>query len=355
MNMRTPTFMLALVLAALAGWALLVNVDERRVEQRTDVAEVVRQPIALDETVPVLRSPESTEEPIGEPGEVPDWTRRFHESTDDFALAGELASAALNGDGQAQYRLGKVLLRCEVYERILASYTDGTVAERVEFHLSNGRFAEQGRSEFRRGASRCARLLTEDPLADYDLPEEARDFRYWDDKAIESGDPLALMNRAFRSATDHRRSDDADKERAFREGLLSDVRRTVFSGDGAALYVLGGMFSHPSLVAAPDHGYAWIVAACESGFDCSNANPEVGAGCVERGTCAPGQTFLDVLQRDLGAGKYGAVYANAQDIQYKIRTNDWDGLQRYLQLKDSTRTHRAEAVRLRTVSASSTT
>jgi TPR repeat protein len=334
MNARPAAFMLVFALATFVGWALLVDVDERPAERQIDVVAATHRPVVGDEAVPVRREPESAEEPRSEPPAAPDWTRSFHESTDDFALAGELASAALNGDGRAQYRLGGVLLRCEVYKRILAAYTEGTVAERVEFHLSNGTLAEQGRSEFRRGALRCARLVTEDPFGDYDLPQEARDFRYWDRKAVETGDPLALMNRAFRSATDHRRSDDADTERAFRDGLLSDVRRAVFAGDGAALYVLGGMFSHPSLAAVPDHGYSWIVAACESGYDCSNANPDVGAGCVERGTCEPGQTFLDILQRDLGAGKYGAIYANAQDIRYKISSNDWDGLQQYLQVKD---------------------
>jgi hypothetical protein len=336
MKIRSAALLFALALAGFAGWTLFVVVPERPAEHATRVAAVVAETTALHEPVPVLgQAASGSGSGSGvEPVQTRNWARSFRESTDDLLLARELASAAVNGDGRAQYRLGRLLLNCEVYKRILAPYSEGGVAERIEFHLANSTFAEQSRAEFRRGALRCSRLFTEDPFADYDLPEEARDFRHWEYQAVESGDPLAVVNRALRSATDHTRSDDAEKERAFRASLLSDVRQVALYGDGAALYALGGMFSHPSVAADPEDGYAWIVAACESGYDCSNLNPDVGAGCVERGTCEPGQTFLDVLQRDLGAGKYAAIYANAQDIQFKIRTNDWDGLQQYLEVKD---------------------
>jgi hypothetical protein len=330
---RSVIFMLVLVGAAVAGWALFQRGGAPPQRERTAVAPAVHEAVSVREPASGPSLPEPAEVGSGEPVQAAHWTRRYHESTDDFSLARDLAAAAVNDDGQAQDLLGRLLLRCEVYKRILAPYTEGSVAERVEFHLASSTFAEQGRSEFRRGALRCGRLFTEDPFAGYGLTEEAKDFRYWAEKAVESGDALAVINNAFRSATDQRETEDLDEARAFRDSLLSDVRRVVFSGNGAALYVLGGMFSHPSIGAVPDDGYAWIVAACESGYDCSNANPDVGAGCVERATCEPGQTFLDVLQRDLGAGKYAAIYANAQDIQYKIKTNDWDGLQQYLRLK----------------------
>jgi hypothetical protein len=46
-----------------------------------------------------------------------------------------------------------------------------------------------------------------------------------------------------------------------------------------------------------------------------------------------GFTFQDMIQRDLGSVRYAAVYANAQDILYKTRSGDWDGLQQYLKIK----------------------
>ena len=68
----------------------------------------------------------------------------------------------------------------------------------------------------------------------------------------------------------------ANEDRAFRARLLSDVRiEQCFPEIGAGLYVLGGMFSHPSIVAAPD---AWLRldrrGLRKLGYDCSNANPD---------------------------------------------------------------------------------
>jgi hypothetical protein len=268
-------------------------------------------------------------------GYTQDWALAVHASADDFLLVQELANAALMGDSRAEYFLAEVLLRCEVQKRTLAPFGAGTVAERVELYLADQRNAsERSRSTFRREALRCARVFAENPLAAYELPEDARDFRYWSARALASGDPLAVMNRAYRSVADRRNAGGPEEARAFRNALLKDVRTAVFSGDGAALFAVGGLFADPSLVDDPLHGYAWQVAACESGHDCSKGNPYIGFGCIEEGTCVAGETWTDVLERDLGAAKYAAVYASAQDIQYKIRTNDWDGLQQYLQLRD---------------------
>jgi hypothetical protein len=339
MKARSIIAILVLGLAAVAAWAVFIDAEAPPPDPVTRA--VVRRPLAAADheriaAPPAERSPEPSRAPL-DPSRaavrVEEWTRRYHESNDDFALARELAAAAIDGDAHAKYRLGRLLLRCEAYKRILAPHTEGSVADRVEFHLASGNFSEVGRNLFRREALRCGRLFTDDPMADYDLPDEARDFRYWTQEAVAAGDPLAVMERAFRTATDQRDTDDAEQRQAFRERLLNDVRLVAFSGNGAALYQLGGMLSHPSVAADPEDGYAWIVAACEGGYDCTNENPDVGSGCVARGTCEAAQTFVDVLQRDLGAGKFGTIYAKAQDIQYKIKANDWEGLQQYLELK----------------------
>jgi hypothetical protein len=47
-----------------------------------------------------------------------------------------------------------------------------------------------------------------------------------------------------------------------------------------------------------------------------------------------GFSHTDMLQRDLGAAKYARIYAQAQDIRYKLETDDWDGLQQYVQIEE---------------------
>jgi hypothetical protein len=322
-----PMLVALLPLSAVAAYVLFVQSDS---VERMSATNIGLANHALNQgdakfVAPVL-SPDSSARPR-------DWMHSYHESTDDYSLAQELAKAASIGDGRADYLLGEVLLRCEMYRRILLPYTEGTVAERVEFHLANSNLPNGPRKLFRQGALRCEQLFSEDPFEGYDLPEEAREFRYWTDRAVDAGDPLAVMNRTAREAVGRSPTDDPAEERAFRDSVLRNVRLAVFSDDSAALFAVGGLFSHPSIVADPHYGYAWLVAACDTGYDCSRANPNLGFGCVEDGTCNAGQTLLDTMQRDFGPTKYAEIYANAQDIQYKIDTNDWDGLQKYLEIK----------------------
>ena len=329
-----------LMVTGIASWVLF-GADE---EPRQVNAPVIEVPVVMPSENNSADSggrapPESSglpaflEDTVARTADI-DWLRRYHESTDDFALAHDLAEAALSGNSRAQYLLGEVLLRCEIVERTLAPYAEGTVAERVERHLgSQPHGLEHSRNKFRREALRCAKLFSENPLADYDLPEEANDFRYWSRLAVASQDPIAIMDRAFQTVANSPATRDAEQDRVFQEALLADVRIAVSSGDPAALFKVGGLLSYPSVGASTEQGYAWQVAACEAGYDCSLANPDWGFDCVESGACLAGETWLDTLQRDLGAVKYAELYAQAQDIQYKIKARDWDGLQQYLKIQ----------------------
>ena len=329
------------VAATLALTTLLVN-DENptpspRVPQR-GVTPETRDAAATPDTQGAGAAPVESIEVVdaaaGTLSKHRDWLRGFNESMDNFALAQELVVAGKSGDARAQLVLGRVLLECEIFKRSIAQYKQGTLAERAEDELATRPYvSDRSRRNLLRQVPRCERLLAEDPFAGHDLPDEARGYRYWANRALESGDPLAVMERAVRSVAERGATSEAAKDSAFRANLLSDLRHVAFSGDAVALFSVGGVLSHPSVVADPTYGYAWQVAACEMGYDCSKQNPAVGFGCTEDGTCDAGETFLDVMQRDLGAVKFAEIYASAQDIEYRITTNDWDGLQKYVQIE----------------------
>jgi hypothetical protein len=334
--MRARALVMAMVLL-LTGIASLLLVAERREPERNDA-------LGVDSAVPTLReegnpAPAAPAPPEPREAEAPeratiDWMRRYHDSTDDFALARDLVNAALHGSSRAAYALRGVLLRCELQKRTLSPYPAESLAARLELHLATLPNAPDWiRAKRRREALRCERLVSEDPFEGYEVPEEARDFRYWSELALASRDALAVMDHAYGLVASRPSSDDAPKDREFREALTADVRVAVSSRDPAALFAVGGVFSNPSVVANPEGGYAWQVAACELGFDCLLAKPDWGFGCVESGACLPGQTWLDNMQRDLGPVKYAEIYAKSQDIRYKLETGDWDGLQQYLQIK----------------------
>lgn len=334
MNRRLVVVLL--VIALMVGVAVLLA--ERNDEVPVELATARPAPTELESTVadesvaPLVEPlPSNTKaESLGDQN----WLRRRRESADDFAFAVELAAAAMRGDARAHYVLGEVLLKCEVSKRTLAPYKDGTVADRMERYLTENNIAlENSRQMLRAEAARCARLFSDDPFVQFDLPREARDFRWWSKRAVDMGDPIAVMDRTLGLAAGRGAEDDDDSGRELRQALLTDVHVAVASREPAALFMVGTLLSQPAITTSIDVGLAWQVAACTAGYDCSNANPDFGFGCIPEGTCVAGLSYTDIIQRDLGAAKYADIYADAQDIQYKVSTNDWQGLQRYLEIK----------------------
>lgn len=274
------------------------------------------------------------ESPTVLPVEKIDWMTQYHQTEDLYAFATDAARAAVEGDARAQYALSQALLNCDAQVKMLGGPSGSSgVPQAIEDHLTRVKgVLEQDRVSFRRNALRCERFFNENALENLSLAGEARSYRYWFDKAVDAGDPLALMERASRTALRDRAADDAATE--VRQAVLDDVRVAVESREGAALARVGWLYTQAALVGDNNkQGFAWLVAACAAGYDCSNTNPEIGRGCAEAGTCQPGQSILDVLQRDLGSSQYAAVYASGQDILYKVRAGDWAGLQQYLEMR----------------------
>jgi hypothetical protein len=322
---------LTLLVAVAVGFVALNDAEERHIAISASPARLTTGHMEL------ALPPSSTRVAVEDSPELvapPDWIRSLHESSDYFALAEGLAEAALTGDTRANYVLSEVLLKCEVYKRILATFGTGTVVERAERYLAEqaGPPAD-GTHRRRREVFACERVYAEDPFARFALPDGAQDFRFWSQRAVELGDPIALMHRALRSAASRSSTDDEEKASALRQALLNDVRHVVGSGEPRVLFMIGTLMSQPAITESVEVGLSWQLAACESGYDCSNANPDFGFGCVEVGTCVAGLTFPDTIQRDLGPVRYATVYASAQDILYKTRSGDWDGLQQYLKIK----------------------
>src|SRR5687767_8695836 len=93
---------LLVLVVAVAGWAVCHDGEPQPGRELTAVAPAVDEAVSLGEPPSGLSHPEPAEVTSGEPVQAADWTRRYHESPDDFSLARDLAAAALNDNGQAQ-------------------------------------------------------------------------------------------------------------------------------------------------------------------------------------------------------------------------------------------------------------
>jgi hypothetical protein len=178
--------------------------------------------------------------------------------------------------------------------------------------------------------SRCEKFFAGTPLGHF--PDDHQHSRYWLDQALEGRDALALIERALReSAADASSDEQLQLER--RTSVSNDLREAVRTGEPAVLFKIGALLSNPSVAKdASLQSPAWFFAACSAGYDCSAANPDVGFGCPETGTCNAGFTIPDRLQEGMPPKLFAQAYAAGQDILSRIALGDWEGLEPHLEL-----------------------
>jgi hypothetical protein len=104
------------------------------------------------------------------------------------------------------------------------------------------------------------------------------------------------------------------------------------SKDPEAIATLSNVFLQPAIRHDALQSSAWLLAACELGYDCSQTNPSLRHACVQSGTC-DGTTFVDQTRDSMNAAEFAKVYAAAQDIAYNVRVGNWDALQPYLVMR----------------------
>jgi hypothetical protein len=257
----------------------------------------------------------------------PSWDASFRGASDYFAFAQSAARAAIAGDGRAQYLLGQALLACDEQIRPILSMQRGSAAANTQAYLAlipDRRTQDQVLERLRP----CEGFFQGSPLEGLTASEDERSASHWLERARESNDALAVMDRAIEESK-HQHSDTIPPEH--RAELLGDVRVAVASRDPAALFKISEVYSQATIARDTTQGAAWLVAACAAGYDCSYANPAVGQGCADRGICDARAMVTDDLRRD---GRFAEIEAAGRDILARVEQGDWKGLQPYLATND---------------------
>lgn len=253
-------------------------------------------------------SPESVAPPI----RGAQWNRRFEESDDHYAFVREAVAVALDGDGRAQWFLAMALLKCRA-EVSAAPYKLPGPWPRID--------------------PRCARFENGHPLDGFALPEEAKEYQYWRNAAYASADAAALVARAATAAVNVNAMTGAKRAQAM-EQIMSDFRVALASKEPEVLLQIGGVFMSPTVASDLSRAFAWLLAACELGYDCGTRSfPGLDADCRLSGRCTHVTTITEFMTSGSYPG-FARAYAAGLDIAHKVREGDWTGLQPHLQFKD---------------------
>jgi hypothetical protein len=269
-------------------------------------AEPVTPPLSTDHRAPTVTELER----VGvEDAPRENWNERYLATDDYFAFIAAAAPAAIGGDARAQYLISRALLKCQIQMG---------VEKELPYALGDARRV-------------CERFHTAHPLDAFDLPPEAKSFIYWRDEALANGDALAAVADATRLLGLSEAARDPATKEQLRRKALAGIRVAVESRDPEAIMTISSFVQRPPTTREPWRSASWLVAACELGLDCSKPPPALARDCATSQLCAGINTVADMLQT---VPYPGDVYTAGQDIAYKIKIGDWEGLQQHLALWD---------------------
>jgi len=224
------------------------------------------------------------------------------------------AQAAYDGDGAAQYYIGRALTRCDETN---ALYRDADSADQAVSHMvSFPALLELERQEY----LACDKFRSENPFTD--LPKRPGGYpaEYWRSRAVESRYPVAVVAAAL------------DSPGQYPPQVIATALATG-NTDAMLLFGWSQASAAKATESAPIMAAAWVLAACRSGAHCGPTNDVLplaicGAG-IELG-CTERYTAVDELTARLGSQDLDEANLLAQDIQRSMQYRDPARLMKYL-------------------------
>jgi hypothetical protein len=153
-------------------------------------------------------------------------------------------------------------------------------------------------------------------------PPPRRDFasRPRLEEALREGDPRAYGYAALHCGP----GSDCDPVPGDRAMSLASAQvragLAIRSGDAEAIYDAGRAIASDQLGRNPLRGAAWMLVACERGYDCSAGNAlNEALRCDEADPdCRPGANVTDLLAAQLGPADYARAFALAAEYDAKL-------------------------------------
>jgi hypothetical protein len=304
---------LVIAVLAISAWAWLrIPPDPVPTAISKPSTEVGRPPTGSphDRNIAVLNTNR-----VRPPTNKKDWMAEFHASGSNyFEFLTLAARAGYEGDGAAQYYIGRALTRCEETN---ALYVDADSADQAVSHMAGfPALLELERQEY----LDCSKLLSKNPFEA--LPERPGGYPadYWRARALETRYPVAMVAAALDSPG---------------QNNSQMIATALATGNGEAMLLFG--WSRATTARATESAAvmaaAWVLAACHSGANCGPTNDvlplatcrvEIQLGCTER------YTAVDELAATLGSQDLDEASLLAQDIERNIEYHDPGRLMPYL-------------------------
>jgi hypothetical protein len=236
-----------------------------------------------------------------------------------FEFIRDLAKKAYQGDGDAQYRVAKELDRCELTLSLVRKSAD----PEAEIWIVSERRTQAAKDRMYSEYHRCSRLLREDPFAG--LPPRAGGYSisYWTSRAVESGQPLALVENAFLTLASA--SGDSEKIASARTEARAMLEKATLSGNPDALLLMGFNMRAAGDPGRSLQGAALMLAGCRAGADCGFDSAIVPFWmCYDDGDarCQPGLDVETMLSEAFSPDDLARIHTIYERISANLNAGD---------------------------------
>jgi hypothetical protein len=257
---------------------------------------------------------------------------RLSASRDYAALVADIKGAATAGDSEAQFVMAKALRYCDEGLRSFFLRPDKPVRSLNEAQIRWAQRPARYQERIVDVYDRCQAFL--DVSASNDMPST---WRQWLHRSAAAGNPAAEADEAdeLRGAVVlNQMSINAAGDAG--GGLALDQARNTalhaaLSGDSEALFDMVDWVdcAERSSEDCRDLQLAWVLAACDQGYDCSTHSQWLQSACTWDWQCSSDETAQDYVQREAGSSLQG-VQDLANTIEHAIRGGDSTALKPYL-------------------------
>jgi hypothetical protein len=318
-RLRIAALILALAVIAAAAFYLFGDAPEA-----TAPAE------SVSIAVPAPAEPGKSPPIIGDARTVETRKAKTTAGTDPFELIRGLAKAAYDGDGRAQYWIARELDRCE--STLMLVRKSAGDPEAFIWALPESSWPQPMKENAIAELRRCIRLLKEDPFAELPPRNGGYAIRYWSERAVDSGYPLAVVGKSLSDWS--RESEGGTHAQRTGAETLDKLATAATSGDPEIALTIGFHQSLYEGALRKTSASAWMLAACRLGADCSATSKAVPFWqCYDTNypNCSVDGNVELMVSNSLQPDEYGEAYSQSQVIEEALRSRDPDAIRKLLE------------------------
>ncbi len=338
---RNMTGLALLVAAVIATWLVVWRLSTHAPSTPTSVSSDLGD-VMHEQAQPKAGSAPPTQlQPLTTARIDTGWARSYRDTTDYVTFMRQAVVAAQQGDSGAQFYVGKLLQLCggmSVEMTVMKALAD---AKSVKLPVS---LAKKRESQ----AEQC-RLLLQDTEIFAALPPREGGYpaSYWLKRSAEQGNPSASADIA-RSTVRERQMKGMGEDPVAANRPLEEAERSLqqaianSGGDAEALFLVGEALFNARRKDADDRqlrGAAWMLVACERGYDCSLMNDKnemarALALCHEwkDPNCPEGSDVTQYI-RNLGQENFDKAVVFAQKFRQALDSSDSHALLQSVSMK----------------------